>query len=149
MGKRQRTPLWVLEKQEARHQEAVQMAHKRASVRFRRNDRCLCGSGKKIKDCCVELLESKFGRSDSSPVVPVRWALVQKGNFVADETGRVLIFRSHRSARRTRSELSKPGLLVGSMGEDRWQAFQEEHRFIDLDAPKEADDDDTGEGLDP
>jgi len=124
-------PKWARDLREKKQKEAVDRAHRESTrMRFKRNDPCMCGSGKKIKNCCDFLLQSNFRHEEG--VLPVRWTILHEGRFFADEHNRVLVFKDHKSASRHRRQLPYPNTVIGSMGEEKWAEFKKGFFFVEM-----------------
>lgn len=122
----------------------------------RRNDRCVCGSGKKFKHCCSPAA-FKHHRSTFMPPAPqtqphidfgeepIRWVIVDRSGtqFFSDKENRVLVFADKDSAAAiTQMEEfadQEPGdINVGGVGPTKWAKFQEMLPFVEVATTEEA-----------
>lgn len=118
----------------------------------RRNDRCVCGSGKKFKHCCSP--DAFKHRRDtfmppapqSQPHIdfgeePIRWVVVDRTGtqFFSDKDNRVLVFADKEAATAVTQmeEFSdqEPGEInIGGVGPTKWIRFQETLPFVEVQA---------------
>lgn len=117
---------------------------------IRRNDRCICGSGKKFKHCCspdafLRRSTEKFVAPAGTPVYidsgeePIRWVIVdRKGTAMfSDKAGRVLVF-AEKAAAETVARLDEfsaqePGEInLGGVGPTKWAKLQEMLPFVEV-----------------
>ena len=121
------------------------MTQIRKNNMLRRNDRCVCGSGKKYKYCCSEAAppgKQHYGRPvqyiDSGEEA-IRWVIADftGTKFFSDKDGRVLVFTSKADA--TSIALldefadQQPGEInVAGVGPLKWIVLQEKLPFFEV-----------------
>lgn len=128
------------------------MAIRRNPGFLRRNDRCVCGSGKKFKSCCspdapdnrprVHVHRPAFADTGERPV---RW-LITDGTttkFFADKDNRALVFKDQAEAIAiaTLEEFrdQDPGEInVAGVGETKWQHLQNKIPFVEIESIEQA-----------
>jgi len=113
---------------------------------LRRNDRCVCGSGKKFKSCCspdapdnraqVHVHRPAFADTGERPV---RWVITDgtMTKFFADKDNRALVFKDQAEAIAIASleefRDQDPGEInVAGVGETKWQLLQEKIAFVEI-----------------
>ena len=121
------------------------------AVGTRRNDRCICGSGKKHKYCChpqalpqPEMAKTKTHYIDSGESA-VRYVICDgKGtSFFVDKDGRILVFqtRAVAIAVATLDEFNvvEPGEInVAGVGPTKWEHLQNTLPFVEVADAEEA-----------
>lgn len=104
---------------------------------IRRNDRCICGSGKKFKYCCSpaavkqpDAPQKKTHYIDTGEV-PVRYVIcdARGTSFFCDKDGKILVFaaRADALAIATLDEFAnqEPGEInVAGVGKTKWEHLQ-------------------------
>lgn len=128
------------------------MAIRRNPGFLRRNDRCICGSGKKFKSCCspdapddrsrVHVHRPAFADTGERPV---RWVITDgtTTKFFADKDNRALIFKDQAEAIAiaTLEEFrdQDPGEInVAGVGETKWQHLQNKIPFVEIESIEQA-----------
>lgn len=128
------------------------MAIRRNSSFLRRNDRCVCGSGKKFKSCCspdapdnrsrVHVHRPAFADTGERPV---RWVITDNTTtkFFADKDNRALVFKDQAEAIAvaTLEEFrdQDPGEInVAGVGETKWQHLQTKIPFVEIESIEQA-----------
>jgi hypothetical protein len=118
---------------------------------IRRNDRCICGSGKKFKYCCSPAAV----RQPGAPVkkthyidtgeVPVRYVIAnEKGTgFFSTKDNQIIVFQSRADAIAiaTLDEFAnaEPGEInVAGVGETKWKHLQETLPFVEVESAEAA-----------
>lgn len=123
----------------------------RRAIGTRRNDRCICGSGKKHKYCChpqalaqPEMAQKKTHYIDTGESA-VRYVICDgKGtSFFVDKTGRILVFQSRADAIAvaTMDEFNavEPGEInVAGVGPTKWEHLQNTLPYVELQNAEEA-----------
>lgn len=122
-------------------------------VGVRRNDRCICGSGKKFKYCCHP---QAVGQPDGTPVrrthyidtgeVPVRYVITDaKGTgFFSSKDNKIIVFQNRADAIAIATlddfaAAEEAGEInVAGVGETKWQRLQEKLPFIEVASAEEA-----------
>jgi hypothetical protein len=116
----------------------------------RRNDRCVCGSGKKFKHCCSPDA-FKHHRTTFMPPAPqshidfgeepIRWVIVDRTGtqFFSDKDNRVLVFADKESATAVIqidefSDQESGEINIGGVGPTKWAKFQEMLPFVEVQA---------------
>lgn len=121
------------------------------AIGTRRNDRCICGSGKKYKYCChpqaltqPEATKKKTHYIDTGESA-VRYVICDgKGtSFFVDKTGRILVFSSRPDAIAvaTLDEFTtvEPGEInVAGVGQTKWEHLQKTLPFVEVANAEEA-----------
>jgi len=110
----------------------------------RRNDRCVCGSGKKFKACCSPTAPQTH-RFSNKPAfidtgeIPVRWLISDNTatQFFADKDNRALVFNNRAAAYAVASldlfnEQAPGEINVAGVGETKWQLLQEKIPFVEV-----------------
>lgn len=117
----------------------------------RRNDRCICGSGKKHKYCChpqalsqPEVTKKKTHYIDSGESA-VRYVICDgRGtSFFVDKDGRILVFqnRADAIAVATLDEFNvvEPGEInVAGVGPTKWQHLQDTLPYVEAENAEQA-----------
>lgn len=115
---------------------------------LRRNDRCVCGSGKKFKHCCSpDAPNQPRAMPHAQPVQyidtgeePVRWVICDDTGvkFFSDKDNRILVFK-------TKADATTVALLddfagqeageinVAGVGPTKWAHLQEILPFVEID----------------
>jgi hypothetical protein len=118
---------------------------------IRRNDRCICGSGKKFKYCC----SATAVRQPGSPVkkthyidtgeVPVRYVITdEKGtSFFSTKDNQVIVFQNRADAIAIATlddfAAAEAGEInVAGVGETKWKHLQEKLPFVEVNSAEEA-----------
>lgn len=110
---------------------------KRGGTGVRRNDRCVCGSGKKFKYCCSptavrqpDAPQKKTHYIDTGEI-PVQYVIcdARGTSFFCDKDGRILVFNSRAAALAiaTLDEFAsqEPGEInVAGVGQTKWEHLQ-------------------------
>lgn len=121
------------------------MTQIRKNNMLRRNDRCVCGSGKKYKRCCSEAAppgKQGYGRPvqyiDSGEEA-IRWVIADYTGtkFFSDKDGKVLVFVSKADATSIalmpEFEDQQPGEInVAGVGPVKWIVLQEKLPFVEI-----------------
>lgn len=116
------------------------------STKFRRNDICFCGSGRKFKRCCLNRHRSTWKTMPNSEPRAidygedaVRWIICdQTGTqFFVDKQGRILIFTDKQTAHAaaTLDLFGAPEsgeINVAGVGQTKWQKIQDELPHVDV-----------------
>lgn len=119
---------------------------------IRRNDRCICGSGKKFKYCCHP---QAARQPDGTPVkkthyidtgeVPVRYVIAdEKGtSFFSTKENKIIVFqnRADAIAIATLDEFAAAEageINVAGVGETKWKHLQEKLPFVEVASAEEA-----------
>lgn len=117
----------------------------------RRNDRCICGSGKKHKYCChpqalaqPEAAKKKTHYIDTGESA-VRYVICDgKGtSFFVDKDGRILIFQSRADAIAVATmdefNIAEPGEInVAGVGQTKWEHLQSKLPYVEVQNAEEA-----------
>ena len=117
----------------------------------RRNDRCVCGSGKKYKYCChpqaltqPEVAKKKTHYIDTGESA-VRYVICDgKGtSFFVDKAGRIIVFqtRADAIAIATLDEFNavEPGEInVAGVGPTKWEHLQKTLPYVEVTGAEEA-----------
>lgn len=117
----------------------------------RRNDRCICGSGKKYKYCChpqsmaqPEVTKKKTHYIDSGETA-VRYVICDgRGtSFFVDKDSRIIVFptRAEAIAVATLDEFTtvEPGEInVAGVGPTKWEHLQKTLPFVEVATAEEA-----------
>ena len=117
----------------------------------RRNDRCICGSGKKYKYCChpqalsqPEITKKKTHYIDTGESA-VRYVICDgKGtSFFVDKDGRILVFQSRADAIAVATmdefNVAEPGEInVAGVGQTKWEHLQSKLPFVEVQNAEEA-----------
>lgn len=118
---------------------------------IRRNDRCICGSGKKFKYCCSHTAV----RQPGAPVkkthyidtgeVPVRYVIVnEKGtSFFSTKDNQIIVFqnRADAIAIATLDDFAAADageINVAGVGETKWKHLQDTLPFVEVSSAEEA-----------
>jgi hypothetical protein len=123
----------------------------RRAIGTRRNDRCICGSGKKHKYCCYQqaiaqpqIRQKKTHYIDTGEVA-VRYVICDgKGtSFFVDKDGRILVFltRADAIAVATMDEFNavEPGEInVAGVGETKWAHLQLTLPYVEIPTAEDA-----------
>lgn len=117
----------------------------------RRNDRCICGSGKKYKYCChpqalaqPEITKKKTHYIDTGESA-VRYVICDgKGtSFFVDKDGRILVFQSRADAIAVATmdefNVAEPGEInVAGVGQTKWEHLQSKLPYVEVQSAEEA-----------
>lgn len=117
----------------------------------RRNDRCVCGSGKKYKYCChpqalsqPEVTKKKTHYIDTGESA-VRYVICDgKGtSFFVDKDGRILVFQSRADAIAVATmeefNIAEPGEInVAGVGQTKWEHLQSKLPYVEVQNAEEA-----------
>lgn len=114
----------------------------------RRNDRCVCGSGKKFKYCChphsVRQPQKKVHYIDTGEL-PVRYVITdEKGtSFFSTKENKIIVFQNRADALAiatlddfASSEVGE--INVAGVGETKWKHLQETLPFVEVANAEEA-----------
>jgi hypothetical protein len=111
---------------------------------LRRNDRCICGSGKKFKRCHGSapnnINRRKPGYIDGGES-PVRWVITDRvgTSFFSTKDNEIIAFKSRDHARQIvmMDEFAdqEPGdINIGGVGPTKWQHLQDTLSFVEVDS---------------
>lgn len=123
----------------------------RRAMGTRRNDRCICGSGKKYKYCChpqassqPQMLKKKTHYIDTGES-PIRYVICDRvgTSFFVDKDGRILVFadRAEAMAVATLDEFSsvEPGEInVAGVGETKWEHLKNTLPYVEVNSIEDA-----------
>ena len=125
------------------------MALSKKNSLIRRNDRCVCGSGRKYKTCCSP--NAAHRRPISRPryidagAVPIRWLIVnQTGTqFFADKDNRAIVFSSQADAVAVAqieefSDQDPGDINIAGVGEAKFALLREKIPYIEVSGVDEA-----------
>jgi hypothetical protein len=121
------------------------------AIGTRRNDRCVCGSGKKYKYCChpsaleqPEVPKKKTHYIDTGESA-VRYVICDgRGtSFFVDKDGRILVFQTRPDAIAVATldefNVVEPGEInVAGVGPTKWQHLQDTLPFVEVQNAEEA-----------
>lgn len=124
---------------------------KKRGTGIRRNDRCICGSGKKFKYCCSptavrqpDAPQKKTHYIDTGEV-PVRYVIcdARGTSFFCDKDGQILVFNSRPDALAiaTLDEFAnqEPGEInVAGVGQTKWEHLQATLPYIAVESVEHA-----------
>lgn len=118
---------------------------------IRRNDRCICGSGKKFKYCChpQAVRQPDAGAKKTHYIdtgeVPVRYVISdEKGtSFFSTKENKIIVFqnRADAIAIATLDEFAAAEageINVAGVGETKWKHLQEKLPFVEVATAEEA-----------
>jgi hypothetical protein len=110
-----------------------------------RNERCPCGSGKKFKRCCGQLLNTteryymtpRYRLTDADTHhffvmdMPHAAAGLDDGNPLRNQYGKILVFLSRAAAIAFGQSLGRPKAVYVTigMGDEKWKLFQAENEY--------------------
>lgn len=110
---------------------------------LRRNDRCMCGSGLKYKNCHgrpANSVRKKIGYIDSGEE-PVRWVISDRvgTSFFSTKDNAILVFQTRGDAYEIATmeefQTQEPGEInVAGVGPAKWVHLQEKLPFIEVDS---------------
>jgi len=117
----------------------------------RRNDRCVCGSGKKFKYCCSPSASRQPGSPQKrthyidTGEVPVRYVITdEKGtSFFSTKDNAIIVFKSRADAIAvaTLDDFADSGtgeINVAGVGETKWKHLREKLPFLEVDKAEDA-----------
>lgn len=119
---------------------------------IRRNDRCICGSGKKFKYCChPQAARQPHGASArqthyiDTGEVPVRYVITDfKGTgFFSSKENKIIVFQNRADAIAIATlddfAAAEAGEInVAGVGETKWKRLQEKIPFVEVASAEEA-----------
>lgn len=117
----------------------------------RRNDRCICGSGKKYKYCChpqalsqPEVTKKKTHYIDTGESA-VRYVICDGvgTSFFVDKDGRILVFKTRAVAIAVATldefNVVEPGEInVAGVGQTKWEHLQSKLPYVEIETAEEA-----------
>jgi hypothetical protein len=110
---------------------------------IRRNDRCLCGSGRKFKACCsssaTQRRQVTRPRYIDTGAIPVRWLVINRTGtqFFADKDNRAIVFSSHDDAVAVAmledfQEQALGDINVAGVGEAKFALLKEKIPYVEV-----------------
>lgn len=121
------------------------------AVGTRRNDRCVCGSGKKFKYCCSPAAaqqpdgpKKKTHYIDTGEV-PVRYVICDSvgTSFFSTKNNEILVFSTRADALSVATleefQTQEPGEInVAGVGKTKWQHLQSTLPFVEVESVEQA-----------